>query len=231
MAKKKTPQKTAKKQVAKATKGTGKKPAKRPLAKPAKRSLIRSIQRPLTKPAKRSPLKLPPRPLAKPTKSPAKDTTIKAATTGRQAAEPAKSPVKSPAKSPVQDAKIEAAATSRPAAEPTPSPAQATTIEAPATMSRPVTEEVVRPEHIWVVWQDGRGIWVGTQPDFKLAKRPETIVCDVIDRGTHPAAAALHRAIQLGETLRQTYANYMKSWLQYDDAAQKQRIQEWYERL
>ena len=45
------------------------------------------------------------------------------------------------------------------------------------------------------------------------------------------SAAALHRAIQLAEMLRQAYASHMKSWLQYDDAAQKQRIQEWYERL
>jgi hypothetical protein len=53
----------------------------------------------------------------------------------------------------------------------------------------------------------------------------------VIDRGAHQVAAALHRAIQLGQTLRQIYADHMKSWLQYDDAAQKQRIQEWYDRL
>jgi hypothetical protein len=59
----------------------------------------------------------------------------------------------------------------------------------------------------------------------------DTIVCDVIDRESHQGAAALHRAIQLGETLRQTYASHMKSWMHYDDAAQKQRIQEWYDRL
>ena len=37
--------------------------------------------------------------------------------------------------------------------------------------------------------------------------------------------------MQLGQTLRQTYASYMKYWLQYDDAAQEQRIQKWQERL
>ena len=41
----------------------------------------------------------------------------------------------------------------------------------------------------------------------------------------------LHRAVQLGQVLRQTYANCMKPWLQYDDVAQAQRIQEWKKRL
>ena len=121
--------------------------------------------------------------------------------------------------------------TKRPLPKPTKSPTKNVTIEAATPISRQATEEAANPERTWVVWQDGKGIWVGTQQDFKLSKRPETIVCDVIDRGAHQASAALQRAIQLGQTLRQTYANYMKSWLQYDDSAQKQRIQEWYERL
>jgi hypothetical protein len=75
------------------------------------------------------------------------------------------------------------------------------------------------------------GVWVGTPQEFKYSKRPETIVCDVIGSGTRRDSGALHRAVQLGQALRQTYADYMKSWLQYNDAAQKQRIQEWQERL
>ncbi len=143
-----------------------------------------------------------------------------------------KRPLVKPAKSPAKDKTVEAAATAgKQAAKPAKSPAQNTTIETAATTGRQATEETAKPEHTWVVWQDGRGIWVGGLQEFKEAKRLDTIVCDVIDRGSHQGAAALHRAIQLGETLRQTYANYMKSWLHYDDAAQKQRIQEWYERL
>ncbi len=150
------------------------------------------------------------RPLAKPRTGPAKQTTVKAAVTARKPAEkPAKLPLAKPADGPAKD----------------------TIIEVASTTGRQAAEEAARPEHTWVVWQDGRGIWVGTQQDFKHSKRPETIVCDVIDRGAQQASAALHRAIQLGQTLRQTYASYMKYWLQYNDAAQEQRIQDWYERL
>lgn len=178
MAKKKTPNKTARKPATKSTKRTGEKSAKGTDKMSAKR------------------------PLTKPTKSPAKNASVKAAGT-----------------------------TSKKTTEPTKSPAKNVTIEAATPISRQATEEAANPERTWVVWQDGMGIWVGTQQDFKHSKRPETIVCDVIDRGSHQASTALQRAIQLGLTLRQTYATYMKYWLQYDDAAQGQRIQEWYERL
>jgi hypothetical protein len=106
-----------------------------------------------------------------------------------------------------------------------------TAIEAAGLTGGQAAEETVNPEHAWVVWQDGRGIWLGTLQNFKNSKRPDAIVCDVIDRGAHQASAARQRAIQLAETLRQSYANHMRYWLQYDDAAQKQRIQEWYEHL
>ncbi len=161
--------------------------------------------------------------LPKPAKSPA----IKAA-----AIRPARRPLAKPAKSPTKDTTVEVLTTaSKQLAKPAKSPTTNTTIETAATTSGQIAEEVAKPEHAWVVWQDGRGIWVGTRQEFKNSKRPETIVCDVIDRGAHQVAAALHRAIQLAETLRQTYSNHMKSWLQYDDAAQRQRIQDWYERV
>ena len=53
--------------------------------------------------------------------------------------------------------------------------------------------------------------------------------CDY--EGAYRDFRALHRAVQLGQVLRQTYANCMRPWLQYDDAAQKQHIKEWEERL
>jgi hypothetical protein len=92
-------------------------------------------------------------------------------------------------------------------------------------------KEVAQTERTCVVWQDGRGIWVGTPEEFKQSKRPETIVCDVLNTGSHRDSDALQRAIQLGRVLRQTYANCVKPWLQYDDFAQEQRVREWEERL
>ncbi|MEI8373607.1 MAG: hypothetical protein WCJ35_12340 [Planctomycetota bacterium] len=145
---------------------------------------------------------------------------------------PTKRPLAKLTKSLAKNATVRAAAPiSKKATKPTEIPVKNATIEAAAPANRQVTEEAANPEHTWVVWQDGMGIWIGTQQDFKHSKRPETIVCDVIDRGFHQASTALQRAIQLGQALRQTYANHMKPWLQYDDAAQRQRIQEWYERL
>ena len=195
----------------------------KPSTKPAKRSLAK----PVNSPAKDTTATAS-KPAAEPTKSLAKGATISALTSGKPSTKPAKPPLSKPVNSPAKDT---TAATSKPAAEPTKSPVKTATIETAATTSRPPTEELAKPEHTWVVWQDGRGIWVGNLQDFKDAKRPETIVCDVIDRGSLQGAAALHRAIQLGESLRQTYASHMKSWLQYDDVAQRQRIQEWYDRL
>ncbi len=195
-----------------AKKRTPKKTVKKPAAKPTKGT---------GKPAKRSSAEPP---LARPVKSPAKDKTVEAAITARK-------PVAKSTQIPAKDKTVEAAITARkPVAKPTQIPTKNTTIETVATISVQATEEA-KPEHIWVVWQDGRGIWVGTSQEFKHSKRPETIVCDVIDRGAHQGAAALHRAIQLGQTLRRAYADHMKSWLQYDDVAQRQRIQDWYERL
>ncbi len=201
MAKQKTPKKMARKLATASTKGTSKKPSKRPAAKP--------------------------------TKSPAKNTTIRAvATAQKPATKSAKRSLAKPTKSPAKNASVEAAATiGKQATEPTKNPAKNTTTEAAATTGKQATEEAAVAEHTWVVWQDGRGIWVGTLQEFKDSKRPETIVCDVINRGGHQGASALHRAIQLGEALRQSYASHMKYWLRYEDAAQKQRIQEWYDRL
>jgi len=115
--------------------------------------------------------------------------------------------------------------------EPTKSPAKNTTVETATTTSKHATQEGAKPKRTWIVWQDGTGVWVGTPQEFRYFKRPETIVCDVIDFGTHRDSDALHRAIQLGQVFRQSYANCMKPWLQYKDAEQKQRIQEWQERL
>ena len=183
-----------------------------------KRTPKKTARKPATKSTKGTGKKPTRRPLAKPTKRPARKVTRK--------------PAAKSAKSPATGKTVEVATTAgKPATEPTKSPVKDTTIEAAATTSSQATEEASRPEHTWVVWQDGRGIWAGTLHDFKHSKRPDTVVCDVIDRGSHLGAAALHRAIQLGETLRQTYASHMKSWLHYDDAAQRQRIQEWYDRL
>ena len=187
-------------------------------SKTARKPATKSTKRTSEKPAKRPPAKPAKQPLAKPAEQPL--------------AKPAKPPLAKPTKSPAKNATVEAAATiSKQATEPIKSLVKNPPIEVAVATAEQATEEAVNPERTWVVWQDGKGIWVGTQQDFKLSKRPETIVCDVIDRGAHQASAALQRAIQLGQTLRQTYANYMKSWLQYDDSAQKQRIQEWYERL
>jgi len=91
-------------------------------------------------------------------------------------------------------------------------------------------KEPVQPERTWVVWQDGRGIWAGTLEEFKRSKRPETIVCDVLNNGSRRDFDALQRAIYLGRVLRETYANCMKPWLQYDDKAQSQRMKEWEQR-
>jgi hypothetical protein len=100
-----------------------------------------------------------------------------------------------------------------------------------ATRTPDEPREAVRTECTWVIWQDGRGIWVGTPEEFRQSKRPETIVCDVLNNGSHRDFDALQRAIHLGRVLRQTYANCVKPWLQYDDFAQEQRIREWGERL
>ena len=196
-----------------------------------KRTLKNTAPKTATKTTKGAGKKPAKRPLAKPKKCLAKSTTIRAAAIRQPAAEPTKRPLTKPTKSPVKDMTEAAATTSKQATEPPKNPPKNPPIEVTATISGEATEEAKNPERTWVVWQDGRGIWVGTQQDFKHSKRPETIVCDVIDRGSHQASTALQQAIQLGETLRQAFGSHMKYWLQYDDAAQKQRIQEWYERL
>jgi len=176
-----------------------------------------------TKGAGKTPAK---RSLVKPTKGTGKKPTK------RPVAKPTKRPSTKPTRSPAKRASIGASATiSKQATVPTKSPAKNSSVEVAATTAKQVTEEAAKPDNPWVVWQDGRGIWVGTRQEFIHSKRLDTIVCDVIDRGTHQDSDALHRAIQLGKTLRQSYANYVKSWLQYNDAEQQHRIDEWHGRL
>jgi hypothetical protein len=193
-----------------------------------KRTPNKTARKPAAMPTKERGKKPAKRPPAKPAKGLAKGTTIGAVATGKPSTKPATRSLPKPAHKPAKDT---TAATSKPAAEPANGPAKPTTIETAATTNKQATEEAAKPEHTWVVWQDGRGIWVGPLQVFKDSKRLDTIVCDVIDREGHQGAAALHRAIQLAETVRQSYASHMKYWLHYDDAAQKQRIQEWYDRL
>lgn len=180
---------------------------KKPVKAPAKSSAKPSIK------------KAPKKPAAKPAKVAPKKVTV---TTPRETAEPKKAAVTTakvaaePKKAPVTSAKE--------ASE----PKKATVTAAPQAAE---AAEPVQPERTWVVWQDGRGIWVGTPEEFKQSKRPDTIVCDVLDNGVHRDFSALQRAIHLGQVLRQTYANCVKPWLQYDDLAQQQRMKEWEERM
>ena len=186
-----------------AKKKTPKKAAGKPAAQSTKGTGKMPAKRPLVKPAKRPAVKSTKRPLAK----------------------SAKRPAAKPAKRPATDTTIEAAESTKGAAR------NLLMIEAAAMASQKATQEAAKPEHTWVVWQDGRGIWVGTLEDFKLSKRVDSIVCDVIDSGPHQDSVALQRAVQVGQTLRQSYANYLRYWLQYNDAAQKQRIEGWQDRL
>jgi hypothetical protein len=94
-----------------------------------------------------------------------------------------------------------------------------------------ILQEAVKTERTWVVWHDGRGVWLGSPEEFRQSKRPETIICDVIDHGSQRDFDALRRAVHVGHVLRETYANCLKPWLQYNDAAQEQRIKEWEQRL
>jgi len=147
----------------------------------------------------------------------------------KTARKPATKPTKGAGEKPTKRPPVKP--TKRKLTKPTKSPAKNTTIETAAKPRKPVTEQAVTLEHTWVVWQDGTGVWVGTPQEFRHLKRPEAIVCDVIDSGTHRDSDALHRAVQLGQVCRQSYANCMKPWLQYNDTAQMQRIQVWQERL
>jgi hypothetical protein len=117
-------------------------------------------------------------------------------------------------------------------AKPTKRPSRRAPTKAAEKVSEQTTqEEAVQRERTWVVWQDGGGIWLGTPEEFRQSKRPETIVCDVLDSGSRRDFHALQRAAQLGRVLRQTYANCVRPWLQYDDTAQEQRIRDWDERF
>jgi hypothetical protein len=98
------------------------------------------------------------------------------------------------------------------------------------TAASKIVEQAATPELTWVVWQDATGVWLGTREDFHRLKRPEAIVCDVLDTANQRELDALHRAVQIGQMLRQRYANLVRPWLQYDDAAQDQRIKKWEER-
>jgi hypothetical protein len=101
-------------------------------------------------------------------------------------------------------------------------------------------EEAAQAARTWMVWQDATGIWVGIAGEFKRSKWRDTIVCDVFDGGNWRERNALRLAVQLAQALRQTYADCVQrqgqqdstgQWLQYDDAAQEQRVKEWEERL
>jgi hypothetical protein len=106
-----------------------------------------------------------------------------------------------------------------------------TTAGVPPAASEPASEQVARPARTWVVWQDGRGVWIGSVEEYKQSKRPETIVCDIIDSGNDRDYHAFQRAVQVAQVLRQTYANCVKPWLHYDDRVQELRIKQWQERL
>jgi hypothetical protein len=106
--------------------------------------------------------------------------------------------------------------------------------------TKKTAKQAVEPELTWIVWEDAGGIWLGSKEEFRRFKGPDTILCDVLDTGTHREFDALHRAVQLGQGLRQTYANCVRQhgqenlkghWLQFDDAAQERRIREWEEQL
>jgi hypothetical protein len=97
-----------------------------------------------------------------------------------------------------------------------------------------------KPEASWIVWQDTRGVWVGTKQEFEQSRRQETVISDAFGAGDNPEADALYRAVQMGGVMQQTYAacvlqygqgNLKGTWLHYDDAAQGNRIGEWGERL
>lgn len=128
-------------------------------------------------------------------------------------------------------------AVKKPAPKPTKGPAKKVVAKVakkaaskvPGSKSPP--EAVVKVERTWVVWQDGTGVHLGTPEDFRQSKRPETIVCDVLDSGSHRDVSALQRAVQVAQVLRQTYANCMRPWWQYDDGVQEQRVKDWEEQL
>ena len=97
-----------------------------------------------------------------------------------------------------------------------------------------------KPEVSWVIWQDTKGVWVGTKREFEQSKRRETVISDAFGAGDNPETDALYRAVQMGGVMRQTYAtcvrqygqgNLKGAWLQYDDAAQGKRIGQWEQRL
>lgn len=104
-------------------------------------------------------------------------------------------------------------------------PIQPEPVLEPAPSDQP--KEPIRAEPVWVVWQDGSGVWLGTLDEFKLAKRPETVVCDVVNTGDRRDFNARQRALHFARLLRKLYADSMKPWLYYDDAAQAHRMQEW----
>jgi hypothetical protein len=110
-------------------------------------------------------------------------------------------------------------------------PPEKVSVEPEPPPSPPTAEEVAKPEVTWVVWEDGRGIWLGTVEDYKRSKRPETTVCDVFNSGADRDFRALDRAVQLGHTKRRDYATAVRPWLQYDDSSQQNRVREWEQRL
>jgi hypothetical protein len=116
--------------------------------------------------------------------------------------------------------------TKRAATEPT----KKVTKTAATEPAKQAAKPAAKPELIWVVWQDATGVWLGTREDFHRLKRPEAIVCDVLDAADQRELDALHRAVQIGQVLRQKFADLVRPWLQYDDAAQEQRIKKWEER-
>lgn len=128
--------------------------------------------------------------------------------------------------------------TRKPAKKPTQRPTKRATTK--RTPKQRIGKETIQAEATWVVWEDVRGIWLGLPYEFQQSKRLDTIICDVLDTGSHREFGALHRAVQLGQVLRQTYANCVRqygrekltgNWLQFDDAGQEQRIREWEKRL
>jgi hypothetical protein len=98
----------------------------------------------------------------------------------------------------------------------------------------------VKAAPTWVVWQDARGVWVGTKHEFERSKMQETVVSDVFDVGDNRELDALRRAVQMGMVMRQSYAtcvqqygrrNLKGGWLEYDGAAQGERIKQWEDRV
>jgi hypothetical protein len=178
------------------------KPPRLPPAKPTAKAAARTAEKSAAKPAEKS--------VAKPS--------------AKARPKPAKAPLEKPAAKPPAEAPVPP-----PPSEPVKAPVEQPAAELPSNHHAAAEAAIAEPT--WVVWQDGRGVWVGTVDEYKRSKRPETIVCDVFDRGSRRDLAALHRAVQLGQMLRQSYINAMRPWLKYDDVAQGQRIRHWDERL